>query len=235
VPDVRRAARDSYRALLEPGRAEVLRQLRLAGKGKEERWEGLRRWLRNPDELSDWRVLAVLLLRLAEANPDAQDPVTTLSAFLARDSFTIEVRSATLEIPDRLGVRPRPGALLKVYHPASGREPALALEPRGAGERDAARAVTRYAFRRTEASRLTYRPWDRLWADLLLVRGRVFTWSDSRTARYQLECLRRPPRLQRDTEKDIRAGSLQPDVRLLFTPEDGVPRVPDLLPRERGD
>src|SRR5262249_51203301 len=50
-PAIRQAARASYQNLLGPGREEVLRQLRLAGRGNEEtaeRWQGVLAWLKDP-------------------------------------------------------------------------------------------------------------------------------------------------------------------------------------------
>src|SRR5437763_12835837 len=99
--EVRQAARTSYQYLLPPGQARVLRQLREAGKGPEEtreRWEAVRQWLKAPEDLAGWRVLALVLRRLHDPE-SAQDPVNALADFLAQTSFNVEVRGATLEVP----------------------------------------------------------------------------------------------------------------------------------------
>jgi hypothetical protein len=235
LPKIKVAARRSYAALLPAGQAEVLRQLKAGVKGKESAagWEGVRRWLGSPRELEGWDQLAAVLARLA--NPDAEDPVRALASFLGRDRFLIEVRTVKLEVPERLGVRPRSDARLAVYHPASDRQPALVFEPSDDPRRDARKRVWTYTYRLAEGRRIRYQPGDKLWAELPLPEKRVFTWSEARSARYQFERLRQPPRLQRASDRDLTAGPLQKNVVLSFRPEDGVPRVPDLLPRVRLD
>jgi hypothetical protein len=232
-PQVRQVARTNYEHLLEPGRAAVLSQLKQAGGGAEEtrtRWDSVRNWLRSPQELEGWRVLATVLARLDD--PEASDPVTELAEFLAKPSFTLDLRRLTLEIPESLGVKPASGAKLLVHHPASaGDKPALALEPAGdgEGERDAPRRVWTYAFRLSDTQRLTYRPGDALWATLALRDDRQFTWVRAHSLMYQFERLTRPPRLHK-TKDEPASGSLEEKVRLTILPAGGVPSIPALMP-----
>jgi hypothetical protein len=229
-PQVRQVARTNYEHLLEPARAAVLSQLQQAG-GTEEtrtRWESVRNWLRSPEELENWRVLASVLVRLDD--PEASDPVTALAEFLAKTSFTLDVRRLTLEIPESLDAKPPPDARFLVYHPASsGDKPALVFEQSSEGERDAQRRVWTYRFRQGEGQRLTYRPGDALWATLSLRDDQTFTWVRGRSLMYQFERLARPPRLHSAKQTAI-SGTLEEKVRLIVTPSDGVPRLPDLLP-----
>jgi hypothetical protein len=230
-PEVRQAARTSYDYLLEPGRAEVLRQLRQGGSGDKEtpaRWAAVRDWLKDPQELDAWRVLALTLARLQTL--DAVDPVTALASFLQKTSFPIEIRRLTLEVPDDLKVRLPDSAKLEVYHPASaGDKPALVLQNTGEGRRDAARRVWTYAFRPEDTQTIAYKPGDELWATLAVGDGRVFTWNRSHSRVYQQETLLRPPRLHKADDPPPK-GDLAEGVRVSVVPENGIPRVPDLLP-----
>jgi hypothetical protein len=228
---VRQVAETNYRYVLEPARAVVLRQLQQAGSGPDEtpaRWDAVRAWLREPEELAAWRVVAGVLARLVE--PDAADPVTALQSFLAKPTFTLSLSRVVVVVPDSLKVRPGASAAFNVNHPASGggRSP-LTLEQFGDRERRTAERAWAYAFRLPEEQRITYRPGDALWATLALNDDTMFTWARARSATYQFECLRRPPRLHGKDQENT-AGTLQEGVRLTILPEDGVPKVPDLMP-----
>jgi hypothetical protein len=230
-PLIRKVAQTNYENLLEPGRAVVLRQLQQGGGGTEEtpqRWEAVRNWLKDPEELAAWRVLAVVLARLSE--PDAADPVTALHSFLQKSSFTVSFSRIVVEIPESLKVKPAPDASFAVYHPSSaGDRPALVLEQVGEGERQAQNRVLVYSFRLVEGQKVVYKPGDRMWASLPLRDDWVLTWARSRSAMYEFESLLRPPRLHKKDEPNT-MGSLQKGVRVTLTPADGVPRVPDLMP-----
>jgi hypothetical protein len=232
LPRIRMEARRNYQALLLPGRQEVLRRLQEGGKGPPEdpsRWDALRSWLKKPKELSGWSSLAAVLARLAD--PDALDPVEALASFLARDRFNLNIRTLTLEVPERVGVRPRSDAKLNLFHPASDRKPAVSFEIVGDPRRDARRQVWIYNYRATARQPLVYKPADKLWAEVVLPGERQFTWSQARTKTYQFERLREPPRLQKIADPTLYDGPLQDTVKLTISPEDGVPRVPDLLPQ----
>jgi hypothetical protein len=232
VRDVQEAAGTNYKYLLAPAQALVLRKLQEAGRGAAEtpaRWGPVRDWLKSPDELAAWRVLATAVAGLNRA--DAADPVTALAAFLQQPRFTVEVQRLTVEIPEGLKVRPAADASLSVYHPEApdDRKPALVFEQSGEGQRDPQKRVWTYTFRLLEGKRVVYQPGDRFWASLPLRDERMLTWARYRSTVYQFECLRRPPRLHKASEPNT-AGSLEEGVRLTITPDDGVPRVPDLMP-----
>ncbi len=231
-PKVGQVARTNYESILEPARGVVLRQLRQAGSGPEEtpaRWDAVRAWLKDPEELASWRVVALVLERLFE--PEPTDPVEALAKFLQKQSFSIEIKQLVLEIPDSLRVKPGSAATFNVYHPASAGEdrPALVLEQSGEGERQAKDRTWRYSFRLVEGQRFDYRPGERLWATLPLRDDWMFTWARDRSSMYQFERLVRPPRLHRKDEPNTN-GKLEEGVRVTVVPADGVPRVPDLLP-----
>jgi hypothetical protein len=232
VPKVRQLARSSYQSLLRPGRQEVLQHLRRAGKGRpdsEAAWEGVRAWLKDPAELLAWRTLATVLRRLD--SPDAGDPVSELEGFLAQKRFTISPTRLTLEVPERARVRPRAEARLEVLHPASDRKPALAFDPIGEPARDAARGVWTWTYRLSAGQRIFYRPGEKLWAELPLRDGKQrLVWGDARSQRFAFDGLRRPPRVQGPGAASLSSGTAQEGMVLSFTPEDGVPRVPDLVP-----
>src|SRR5262249_13721738 len=145
------------------------------------RWEVVRGWLAEPAELLSWRELARVLLRLDD--PLAPDPVQALATFLDKKSFTVEVRTFLLEIPELRGLVPRSEGRLVVLHPVSKRQPALAFEPTGEPVKDAARRLRIYTYRLAEGRRITYSPGDKLWAELPLRGddGRL-VWSQSRSA-----------------------------------------------------
>jgi hypothetical protein len=234
-PAVRQAARTSYRALLPSGRAEVLRQLQPGGDeaaDTPQRWAAVRRWLQEPEQLASWRVLAGLLVRLDD--PDAKDPVTDLAEFLGKRELALDVHTLELEVPERLGYWPRPGAALRVYHRAGKRNLTAVFSPSGKPVSDPRRRVTTYTYRRLRERKITYHPGDDLWAVLLLTGSRALTWASSRSELYQLERLRRPPRLQKASDEYLQSGTLQPSVRLTIHPDSGVPRVPDLMPDVQG-
>jgi hypothetical protein len=234
-PVIRQSARGQYANLLKPGQAEVLRQLKQAGTGSEEtaaRWQAVREWLRDPAELAAWRELARILVRLDD--PRAEDPVDALATFLKQSRFTIQIRTLTLEIPERL-VRPRADARLRVLHPASERQPALALEPTGEPRRDARRRWI-YTYRLAEGEEIYYRPGEKFWAALALRDGEEMVWgADPRSQLYQFERLRLPPRAQERPGMALNQGKVLEGVQVLISPESGLPRVPDLLPAVRLD
>src|SRR5262249_29393013 len=151
-------------------------------------WETVRTWLRSPDELAAWRVLAGVLLRLDD--PAAEDPVTALAIFLGKKQFIIEIRSVIVEIPELRSLRPRVESRLTIYG-SSDRKPALTFEPSGEPRRDTARRMWQHTYRLTEGGgRLTYNPGDPLWAELPLRGGKErLVWSRSRSALYPFKCL----------------------------------------------
>jgi hypothetical protein len=239
VPRVRQVAGNQYRSLLEPGRAEVLRQLRLAGRGTIEslaKWRTVRSWLRDPPELASWRFLAGILLRLHKRDRDVKDPVEELADFLTQNKFVLQPRSLVLELPETSGLRPRAGARLAILHPDSGKQPALAFELSGEPQVDRGRRLRLYTFRLTRGDLIKFTPGDNLWAELPLAGGeRRLVWSQARSSLYLFERLRNPPRVQSVSAKSLEDGSLVTGAGLVIRPDDSVPRVPDLLPNVPGE
>src|SRR5262249_42034843 len=129
-------------------------------------WAGVSAWLKSPEELESWRVLALVVARLH--NPDAVDPVSALAAFLQKTTFAMDNRGLTLEIPDDLKVRLPDSAMLSVHLQPATDEKSVVLELRNTGDskRDDQRRVRIYTFRPGDKQRLTYRPGDTLWAEL---------------------------------------------------------------------
>lgn len=233
VSEIRQTARTRYEHAIRAGQEVVLRHLKEVSHGERESpeaWRRLRPWLSAPEDLRAWRALAVLLARLHD--PAAPDPVTALDAFLGREQFDISVRRLTLEIADDAKVRPE--GRLQIRHYSGGeKSPPLVFEPTGEERHDARRRVTRYAFQPQGNASLTYKPGDTLWADLPVqnagVPGWILTWARNRSQVYQFERLVRPPRLHPKDQANT-LGEVQEGISLEILPEDGVPKVPDLMP-----
>lgn len=148
-----------------------------------------------------------------------------MAAFLDKKSFTIDLESITVVIPDELDVKPRPGEPFTVYHAPAGGEarPALVFRPADDGARVDERPLHAYAFRAARpGQKLDYAPGDVLYATLPLRDGRTLRWDRSRSRLYRFDALREAP----TTGEGARAEG----VRLQFKPEGGVPRLPDLMP-----
>lgn len=231
LPELGRMAQTSYDFALEPARAAVLQKLKQAETRSEEngaRWAAVKTWLVEPKELSAWRVLALILARLHEA--DAADPVTALAGFLQKPSFTLDLRKLTLDVPDSVKIKPAFEATLSVLHPrTSPGKPALVFKLDGDGERRSQERLWRYTFDRQDGGPLTYQPGDELYATLPLRQEEQLSWFNCRSLSYQFERLSRPPRLHKAGE-DAASGTLLEKVRLSVTPPDGLPAVPDLMP-----
>ena len=194
-------------------------------------WQPVRAWLNDPKELAGWRGLARALARLADAS--APDPVDALAAFLDEKSFSIEIDSLTLVIPDALEVKPRPDEALTVYYGPAGTEahPALVFRPTDDGARVDEQPLHAYGFRALKAGqKIDYAPGDALYATLLVNDRRTLRWDRGRSRLYRFEALREEPALQ-GTDQESAEGKRAEGVRLRFKPEGGVPRVPDLMPR----
>jgi hypothetical protein len=225
-------ARANYGLLLEPARALVLAKLRAAspGAGKPadaetpERWKPVCEWLRDPKELAGWRGLAVALTRLDA--PGAPDPVDDLASFLDIKTFPIPLNEFILVIPDALDVKPRPEPPLKLSLAGGER----AFRPVGQGTRVAMRPELEYRFEASESGKkIDYAPGDPLSAELPLAGGKVLRWDRSRSHLYRFEVLGNEPVLRGgDAAAEGRPAE---GVQLRPQPENGVPRVPDLLPQ----
>src|SRR5262249_11312401 len=154
VPDavegaIAQAAREQYRALLAPARAEVLRRYRAsAAKDAAGRWADVRAWLQSTRELEAWNELAMVLLRLFEARPEA--PVPALARFLGEKQVPLTFETVIVEARRFSGVEPEEGAAFKVTLVSGGEETALTFEPQGAGRADPTRNVVQYSYQLKE-------------------------------------------------------------------------------------
>jgi hypothetical protein len=233
VAEVRQTARTRYEHVIKAGQEVVLRHLKEVNPGDQESPEGWRRlqpWLSAPEDLRAWRVLAVVLARLQD--PAAADPVSALDVFLRRERFDIHLRRLELEIPDDAKVRPE--GKLQIHHiSASEKSPPLVFELSGDERHDARRRITKFGFQLLGDGNLNYKPGDTLWADLPVQNGGaprwMLTWARNRSQVYQFERLLRPPRLHSKDKENTR-GEVQEGISLDIIPEDGVPKVPDLMP-----
>ncbi len=232
--DVRARARANYERLLEPARALVLLKLHEAPSGDpaapdretRARWGPVREWLKAPAELAGWRGLAWTLARLAD--PGAPEPVNDLASFLDKDTFSIDINSINLIIPDALEIHPLTGESLHlVLTPSSGApQTERALNPAGEGQRVGERPYREYLFESEPGGKLDYAPGADLYATLTLADRKEFRWDRSRSRLYRFEALRLEPALL-EKDKPITEGK---DVQLQTRPEGGVPKVPDLMP-----
>jgi hypothetical protein len=228
--ELRRAAQPRYEHLLKAGREVVLTRYQLLWQGGAETfedWRKLRSWLAAPEELQTWRLLAALLSRLQ--SPDAADPVSVLDSFLAQDHFKLTIRRLVLQIPDAAKIRPA-GKLVIHHHSGSENKPALTYE---VAEEERQDSGARYHLRPLGETSLAYQPGDLLWAELPVTAAdqtpMMLTWARNRSQVYQFERLERPPRLHRKGQ-DNTEGEVLEAVSLLIAPEDGVPKIPDLMP-----
>jgi GTPase SAR1 family protein len=234
--DVRNAAETSYKALVEAGRDTVLAHLReIAPNGPEtpEMWRTLRTWSANPVELSDWRVLARLLLRLADSERADSDPVDDLNAFLGLNSFELSLKRLTLEIPDSLKVQLEGDLTIDQTVTATKKDVSLRFTL-GDKHHDARRGVTTYTLLPKEVTTLTYHPGDDLNAALPVRYGNdramSLTWGRGRSQVFQFEHLTREPRLHARGEAPT-TGTVEAKIRLDVAPGQGsIPRLPDLMP-----
>lgn len=231
---VAKLARPFYDNLIECGRSEVLRQLQRAGKGKEEthaRWKPVRDWLADPSELRDWNELALVFLRLQKSDPVS--PTQELAAFLAKDQFLIEFRSADLTIPRRLAPArsDETWAEWTVWHKD---RPELVFRLKGKPIEDAGMVrPTRYVYELSKGQRIVFIPGERFEARLPLAGGRrELVWAESRSQLYPFECLLLPPR-EVNKGAAFSTGLIANAVKLELRGEAPVPPLPDLLPRVR--
>ena len=107
--------------------------------------------------------------------------------------------------------------------------PAMVFEQTGEAKRDPDRRITVYQLDLKKGKRIVYLPGDDHWATLPLRDNMQLTWALNRSTRYQFERLLRPPRLHKADEPNAK-GERMEGVRVLVSPAEGWPRVPDLLP-----
>jgi hypothetical protein len=237
APAVREAALAHYRALLPLGRSAVAAAYRRAGDDPEtpSGWRAAAAEAAARPALQAWNDVARVLLRLA--GDGNADPVAELSAFLSRDTFSLDIAAVRITIPDALG----PGRLVPqdvfrlTVQDAQARVNRRVLRPRGEPERDEQRGLTTYTLTSDMPTVLDYRPGETIWAELALrdPAGRDWQlswWGGANRSRlYQFDRLGRAPLLHRLDER-AEAGLAASGVRVEFVPPNGVPRLPDLFP-----
>ena len=232
--EVRARARANYERLLEPARALVLLKLHEAPSGDPAapdretrvRWQPVREWLKAPAELAGWRGLAWTLARLAD--PGAAEPVNDLASFLDKDTFSIDIKTIDLILPDALEVRPLTGEAIRlVLTPSSGSpRTERTFNPSGVGARVEERPYREYLFEADLGGKFDYAPGDDLYAALTLADRKALRWGRSRSRLYRFEALRMEPALL-ERDKPSTEGK---DVQLQTRPERRAPTVPDLMP-----
>lgn len=224
--------------LTQYGQQMILAQLRRdrpAGMDTPQDWNKIGDWLKSP-ALGDFRELAAFVARLLD--PTADDPVAATAAFLQKPNFEIQIKSLTLTVPNNLPQGPFvPGEDLVVFlRPQGGTADRITLSfriDRGATVEGVREKEYRYKLT-GNASVLTYKPLDEFGADLNLKKGdRVWQliWSDSRTATFAFESLRRVPLLSV-------AGSTErgtPAVGVTLAIDGVFPDVPKLIPDLRNE
>jgi GTPase SAR1 family protein len=238
--DFRNAAETSYKALLEAGRDAVLAQLqKIAPNGPEtpQMWRTLLAWSVNPPELSDWRILARLLLRLADPERPDSDPVDDLNAFIGRESFELSLKRLTLDIPDTLKLQLEGDLTVDQTVTATKMDVSLRFTL-AEKQHDDRRGVTIYTMHPKEGATLTYHPGDDLNASLPVRfndKPMTLTWGRGRSRVYQFEHLTREPRLHARGAAPT-TGTMEAKIRLDVSPGQGsIPRLPDLIPVVRFD
>jgi hypothetical protein len=231
--ELRQAAKNSYKRLVDAGREAVLRRLKDAtpnGTETPKTWLDIKPWLATGD-LSHWQKLANLLLRLSDPDRRDYEPVADLRAFLDRDQFPLSLKRLTLEITDNLKLRPD-GDLI-IYHKPTGEKQyaTIAFTP---DKGDAERGVTIYSLRPKGGSTILYKPGEELFVKLPVLdsanREKMLTWTISRSLVFQFERIIREPRLHRRNEDNLK-GDLETDIHLAVPPGQGsIPTLPDLVP-----
>jgi hypothetical protein len=246
--EMQAAAWGPYQHLLKPGQREVLRQLQRPGTGTEEtreRWQSVRAWLNKPQELEAWSALARVLLYLSGSHGRELDPVGELQTFLGKPQFPMRFWRVDIEVPNNLGVVPAGKDSFAITHTlpgAPGRRIVFRWRSDKVKEIDDPPAK-RYTFELDSDTDIVFRPGDDLRAELLLEGDQKLTWGSEGSTVYHLEWLRQaerapagerradpPPRLHK-LDEPADKGTQQPKVLLSFDPSDGVPKVPDLLPK----
>jgi GTPase SAR1 family protein len=231
------ALQSTYERVIDAGRREILRRLKPGG-DTPARLRLAAAEMAVAPELGGWRELVSMLARWLDVQPD--DPISALGTFLKQDRFDVELRGLRLVIPDDLKenrLRPQ-GDLVVSVKSADNAVATLSLRLADEGVRDAGRRATAYAFAPEGTGRLTLKPGDIIWAEVMVrdTTGQAWKlswWSNGvRTSAYQFDRFSLPPRIHRPDQKP-EDGPIVPGVSVVFVPERGWPRLPELLPTLR--
>ncbi len=251
--ELRAAALANYQNLLEPARLLVAKQLSdsknggrasLAGNESAKAWIQLAEgWLatKADQELGPWRELAMLLLRLAQAE-EPPDPLARLNSFLRQERFHLPLGSVTLELPGTVsadgqsvtGLRPV-GPLVIRARAAPDRTETIILSPVAqTNVRDAREG--RWVFRGEASGRLVFVPGTAISASVPLVDSQGRQWrlswptSESPSSVYTFAVLTLAPRLHPESQTDPIRGTPVFAARLVL-PDASAFALPDLFPR----
>ncbi len=230
---IRSAAQRSHDRLMDCGAETVQARLRHSGATREthELWIGLLPWLTDPPDLREWRKLATVLRLVID--PTLIDPVRELADFIRRDRFDVDIRRATLEIPSGLGFTPT--GPLTIYKGATDAavSPVHSLKLADANGTAGANLAS-FVFLAEQPGLIALRPGEFFFASAPVKKEGdgdqwMLTWARRRSEVYPFECLNQPPRLHRKGQTNT-DGELLENVVLKTSPQDGVPRVPALIP-----
>jgi hypothetical protein len=231
------ALQSTFERVIEAGRREILARLR-PGNDIPSRLRSAGAEMAVAPELGAWRELVSTLGHWLDAQPD--EPLSALGTFLKQDHFDVELRGLRLVIPDDLKenrLRPQ-GDLVISVQSTDNAVTTLSFRLTDEGVRDAGRRATTYAFALEGTGRLTLKPGDIIWAELMVrdTAGQAWKlswWSNGvRNSAYQLDRFSLPPRIHRSEQKP-EDGPIAAGVSVVFVPERGWPRLPELLPTLR--
>ncbi len=236
APEVRGAAHLAYERLIDAGRQVVLRELKRAspdGQETQQHWKTAIQLLMQSAELNDWKQLVTIVQKLEGLSP--ADPIAELNSFVQRPNFELKFGTIRVSIPDDIyESKIRPSGKLSIVHQSGSRRNELNFQLGFNELRDTRRRVTTFTFTHEGDATITYTPGDEL-VPSLPVRDAAnkelkLTWLQCRSDLYRFESLRRIPRLhERDEAAPTKNGKLV-EVHMTFSPESGVPKVPDLMP-----
>jgi GTPase SAR1 family protein len=244
VPDalqneIRKKLKKSYDQLLRDSQRMIFDQFRHdkpTGDDAPRDWRTIADWIVTP-ALKDWHELLATIAKMLD--PLSADPVAEAAVFLKKDSFDIQLRALTVNIPKDLpqGLL-TPAETMQVYLKPQGPNTirsTLVFRIDKSATIDGAREK-KFRFVLEEGDgKLLFKPGDDFGAELALSKGTKnweFVWSNASTASYAFDALIREPNLRPAgaTER----GSLADGVSMIV---DGrFPTVPALLPvvrRER--
>ena len=201
-------------------------------------WQKLRAELALSQDFQQWDRLTALFEDLLAppkpGTPSSPGEVSELTAFLARESFAVELPEFRLTLPDDLfDRRPAPAGpfVLTVTSAGKPQEYAFAADPEP--ERSRGQAV--FLFRPSgHAGKLALRPGDRVAATLPIRAGGPtykLVWDTGRSPTYSFDVLTTPPQIVSDSGNVITPRAA--NVRLTVPAPGNWPSLPRLIPEPR--
>lgn len=230
LPEIQRRLRRSLEQGYREGQRLLMDRLKAVSAGRTEvaaDWPLVADYLGSPT-LNDWKNLLTAMAKLYD--PSAEDPVQQTIAFLKRPLFELDAKTITLRIPDSYLVKPA-GDFVVLHRPNNGSDTIRHSFKLSSEGRDG--QVKLYTFIPVTTGKLSYKPGDALFAELVLKkadRDMKFTWSSSRTMSFQFERLQSLPQLH-----DIKQSNIEgiPAEGVSISIDGTFPTVPALLPTVR--